>query len=200
MKDCKIRCCFVLLFGLALSSTAWAQWPSDPMLNLALADGTNDQVQPKLLPLSNGNWYLTWFNNNPNGNPPFGYDVYVQALDPGGVELGPHNGIRVADLGLSSTQDYGMDVDTAGNGLVVFLDDREGTNEQVTAAKISHGGTLLWESSAFSLPTTTPASMGIPKLRARVTATSWWDGSMTAASCCRNLIPMATLCGAAELC
>jgi len=164
MNNCKIRCCSVLLLGLVLSSTAWAQWPSDPMLNLALADGTNDQVQPKLLPLSNGGWYLTWFNNNPNGNPPFGYDVYVQALDAGGVELGPHNGIRVADLGLSSTQDYGMDVDTAGNGLVAFLDDREGTNEQVTAAKISRGGTLLWGKLGIQLTNDDSSFHGNPKI------------------------------------
>ena len=144
MKSWRVRCCIILVAGIALSSTAWAQWPSDPMLNLALADRLNDQVQPKLLPLSNGSWYLSWFDNNADGHPPFGYDVYVQALDAGGVQLAPHNGIRVADLGLSSTEDYGLSVDTAGNGLVAFLDDREGDNEQVTAAKISPKGMMVW--------------------------------------------------------
>ena len=135
---------YMVLLVVTLSSAAWAQWPSDPNVNLALADGANDQVQPKLRPMAGGNWYLTWFNNNPDGQPPFGYDVYVQALDAGGVERGPHNGMRVADLGLSSTEDYGMDVDAAGNGLVAFQDDREGDNPQITAAKISSAGVLLW--------------------------------------------------------
>ena len=138
------RSIFILVFGFVIISTAWAQWPSDPSKNLALANGADDQVQPKLRPMLNGDWYLTWFNNNPNGNPPFGYDVYAQGLTAGGVEIGPHNGIRVADLGLSSTEDYGMDVDTAGNGLVAFQDDREGDNLQITAQKISPKGVLLW--------------------------------------------------------
>ncbi|MFZ0287068.1 MAG: hypothetical protein WAL32_17710 [Terriglobales bacterium] len=139
MKTRIIRCCIVLIAGLALTSTAFAQWPSDPMLNLALADGPGDQVQAKLLPMPNGDWYLSWFDN-----PGRGYGVYVQALDPGGVPFAPLNGLPVAKLGLSSTEDYGLSVDTAGNGLVAFLDDREGDNEQVTAAKISPSGQLLW--------------------------------------------------------
>jgi len=163
MKSWMIRCCLILLFCFGIASLSWAQWPSDPMVNLALADGINDQVQPKLRPLSNGNWYLTWFNNNPNGSPPYGYDVYVQELDAGGVEQAPHNGFRVADLGLSSTQDYGMDVDTSGNFLVTFLDDREGSNEQVTAAKISPTGQLLWGKLGIQL--TNDASFhGNPKI------------------------------------
>jgi len=140
MRNSAIRLFFILLWV----SVAWAQWPSDPNANLALANGADDQVQPKLRAMSNGNWFLSWFNNNPNGHPPFGYDVYVQGLDAGGVEIGPHNGIRVADLGLSSTEDYGMDVDAAGNGLVAFQDDREGDNVQITAQKISSKGQLVW--------------------------------------------------------
>ena len=144
MKNWTVGCCMVLIAGLILTSTALAQWPSDPSVNLALANGANDQVQPKLLALPNGSWYLSWFDNNPNGKPPFGYDVYVQALDAGGVHLARQNGIRVADLGLSSTEDYGLSVDTAGNELVAFQDDREGSNLQITAAKISPAGQLVW--------------------------------------------------------
>jgi hypothetical protein len=121
------------------------------MVNLALADRVNDQVQPKVLPLANGGWFLSWFDNNPNGHPPFGYDVYVQSLSAGGVERGQHDGLSVADLGLSSTQDYGLAVDSEGNGFVAFLDDREGANEQVTAAKVSPSGVLLWRKLGVQL-------------------------------------------------
>jgi hypothetical protein len=144
MKSWRVRCCIALIAGAGLTSTAWAQWPSDPMLNLALAVGPGDQVQPKLLPLPNGSWYLSWFDANPNSPPPIGYDVYAQSLDAGGVPQGPHNGLLVADLGLSSTEDYGLSVDTAGNELIAFQDDREGPNVQITAAKISPTGQMLW--------------------------------------------------------
>jgi hypothetical protein len=143
MKSWNIRC-IVLIAGITLTSTAWAQWPSDPLLNLNLAEGPGDQVQPKLEPLPNGSWYLSWFDANPNSPPPIGYSVYAQSLDAGGVPQGPHNGIVVAHLGLSSTQDYGLSVDTAGNELIAFQDDREGSNVQITAAKISPTGQMFW--------------------------------------------------------
>src|ERR1700691_3253694 len=146
MKTLAARLCIFLIAGIALTSTAWAQWPSNPALNLDLADGIGDQVQPKLLPSQNGGWYLSWFDN-----PAHGYGVYVQGLDPGGVPLAPHNGLRVANLGLSSTEDYGLSVDTAGNELVAFLDDREGSNVQVTAAKISPRGQMVWGKMGIQL-------------------------------------------------
>ena len=141
-----VRYAIVLAFGLILVSAAWAQWSTDPAKNLALADkgNGNDQVQPKVRPLSNNGWYVSWFDADPNSPPPVGYDVYLQRLNPGGVEQFRHDGIKIADLSNSSTEDYGLDADTAGNALLAFLDTREGSNEQVTAAKISPAGKALW--------------------------------------------------------
>ncbi len=159
MKSWRVRCCIVLVTGIVLASTAWAQWPSDPSLNLSLADGVGDQVQAKLLPLPNGSWYLSWFDN-----PAQGYGVYVQALDAGGVPLAQHNGLQVANLTLSSTEDYGLSVDTAGNELVAFLDDREGSNPQVTAAKISPAGKLVWGTLGIQLTSDPSSFHGNPKI------------------------------------
>ena len=50
----------------------------------------------------------------------------------------------LADRGFSSTEDYGLAVDTAGNALLAFRDDR-GDFIQITAAKVSPAGTVLWE-------------------------------------------------------
>ena len=135
-----------LLTVLFFSACAWAQWSSDPAKNLAIADkgDGNDQVQPKLAALPNNGWYVSWFDADPSSPPPIGYDVYLQRLSAGGVEIGPHNGILVADLGNSSTEDYGLDVDSHSNALLAFLDDREGDNQQVTATKINPYGKALW--------------------------------------------------------
>ena len=71
----------LLVLALTLATSAWAQWSSDPSQNLALSNIPGaDQVQPKLLPLPDNNWYVSWFNNNPNDPPPQGYDVYYQLL------------------------------------------------------------------------------------------------------------------------
>jgi len=136
----------VALFALAFSAAAFAQWSSDPSLNLALADNDNgsDQVQPKLVPLKNFGWYVSWFDSNPFSSPPAGYDVFYQRLSKYGVEQLRHDGQHVAKLSNSSTEDYGLDIDTQGNALLAFLDTREGANQQVTAAKMSPSGKALW--------------------------------------------------------
>jgi hypothetical protein len=136
----------VLAISLTLVQSAWAQWPSDPSKNLPLANRkNNDQVQPKVRPLPSGQWYVSWFDSDPSSRPPIGYNVYVQLLSATGVKLlGPHRGDRLADLGNSSTEDYGLDVDTAGNALLAFLDTREGSNQQITAVKVNKLGKRLW--------------------------------------------------------
>ena len=62
------------LLTIACVSSAWAQWSSDPMVNLALAANPNgsDQVQPKLVPLKQIGWYASWFDSNPATSHPQG--------------------------------------------------------------------------------------------------------------------------------
>ncbi len=139
--------CFAVVFsGLTFSARAFAQWSSDPSLNLALANNSNgsDQVQPKVVPLKNYGWDVSWFDSNPFSPPPVGYDVFYQRLSKAGVEQFRHDGLHVAHLSNSSTEDYGLDVDAQGDALVAFLDTREGANQQVTAAKMNSSGAPLW--------------------------------------------------------
>jgi hypothetical protein len=148
-----IRIAVISVLGLTLAGSAWAQWSSDPSQNLDLSNIAGaDQVQPKLLPLPNNSWYVSWFNNNPNDPPPNGYDVYYQMLNANGVEQFPHDGVQVAKLTLSSTQDYGLAIDASGNALLAFLDDRrDPNNPQVTAAKMGPDGQPLWGPSGVAL-------------------------------------------------
>jgi hypothetical protein len=149
----RIWCAVAFSFCLILSSSAWGQWSSDPSVNLPIADkgSGNDQVQPKIKPLPSNGWYISWFDSDPTSPPPVGYDVRVQHLSRAGVEQLPHLGKLVADLSNSSTEDYGLDVDTAGNALLAFLDTREGSNQQVTAAKIGPGGKAIWGAKGVQL-------------------------------------------------
>ena len=151
MKN-KMALITVLIMCLTVVPAAWGQWSSDPATNLPLADKlNNDQVQPKVRPLPNNQWYVSWFDSDPNGPPPIGYDVYLQRLDASGVEQFPHDGTMVADLSNSSTEDYGLDIDNWGNALLAFLDTREGRNQQVTAAKMDANGNPLWGTNGVQL-------------------------------------------------
>jgi hypothetical protein len=154
---------FALILGLI--APAFAQWSSNPAVNLALADDANgsDQVQPKLVPIQNQGWYISWFDNNPSAPPPLGYSVFYQQLNPGGYEQYLQGGIEVAALSNSSTEDYGLSLDTSNNALLAFLDTRENVNQQVTAAKMSVSGTASWGPLGVQL-TNNYASNAVPKI------------------------------------
>ncbi len=123
---------------IALSVSAPAEWSTSPATNLVVADRSGEQVQPKIVATGDGGFYISWFDNSAGG-----YDVYLQRLDAVGDEQWAHNGVLVADRSYSSTQDYGLSIDTAGNALLAFRDDRDGP-DKVTVSKISPDGTLLW--------------------------------------------------------
>ena len=161
----RVRYVVPIVLTVVLTCTAFGQWSNDPSKNLALADNPDgaDQVQPKVLPLSNGGWYVSWFDDDPQSKKPIGYSVFLQRLTPGGVEKYQHGGVEVAHLGVSSTEDYGLDIDTQGNALLAFLDDREGSNEQVTAEKMSHSGHRLWGTRGVQL-TNDQSSHAAPKI------------------------------------
>src|SRR5689334_11827219 len=70
MKTRLVATLAVLVF-LALSQSAHAQWSSDPAVNLPLADTPGaDQVQPKVRALPNNQWWVSWFDSDPNSPPP----------------------------------------------------------------------------------------------------------------------------------
>ena len=173
-RNC-VLLCLLLVLVLTLATSAWAQWSNDPNQNLALSDIPNaDQVQPKIVPLSDNGFFVSWFNNNPNDPPPHGYDVYLQRLNAGGYEQLPHDGDQIAKLTNSSTEDYGFDIDSQGNALIAFLDTREGSDQQVTVMKISPGGVPLWGPNGIQVTAGNPGAHN-PK----VTATS--DGGVVVA-------------------
>ena len=65
-----------------------------------------------------------------------------------GNEQWAHNGVLVADRDFSSTQDYGLDIDAAGNALLAYRFDVAGV-AQIAAQKIAPDGTLLWGDSGI---------------------------------------------------
>ncbi len=127
-----------LLLALA-AGPAEAAWSNDPASHVVVADGASEQVQPKLVATADGGCYVAWFDNAAGG-----YDVRLQRLDATGNELWPHNGVLVADRSFSSTQDYGLAIDSAGNALLAYRFDTGGSGVEIFASKVDPTGALLW--------------------------------------------------------
>jgi hypothetical protein len=124
--------------ALLLAPAAMAQWSADPTKVVVIADRPGAKSQPKIRSTQDGGCYVSWLDDGTGG-----YDVYLQRLDDRGQEQWAHNGILVADRGFYYTEDYGLDVDAEGNAVLAFRDDR-GIDVQITVAKVSADGTLIW--------------------------------------------------------
>lgn len=163
---------FASWIGLAFLSVGapfcFAQWSVDPAQNLIVADGTAEQVQAKLVARDDGGFYVSWLDASS------GYSVRLQRVDALGVEQWAHNGIVVATRNFSSTQDYGLAVDSAGNALLAFRYNDNGGTAQILAQKISPAGAPLWGNPGIFL-TADPGGANAPK----ITGTS--DGAAAAA-------------------
>lgn len=128
----------VLAAACILGPAAQAQWTNSPASANVLAAVPGEQNQAKIRPTQDGGCYVSWFDNRIGG-----YDVYLQRLDWRGVPQWAPNGLLIADRGFSSTVDYDLTVDAAGNALVTFNDDRPGSN-QITVNKVDPAGNMLF--------------------------------------------------------
>lgn len=175
MKDHRLRFA-VLCSCLLVASTVYAQWSSDPSVNLSLSAGTNGNFGPiKNLPLPNNGWYVSWFYQNLNDPPPQTFAIYYQLLDPAGNEKFSHNGILVANIALGQLYDNGFAVDAAGNALFSFIDGRtDPSHPQVTVMKMSNLGQPLWGRSGVTLTASAGSYVGT-----RIAATT--DGNYAVA-------------------
>ncbi len=135
----------IIIALLVWAPSVHAAWSTDPAVNLAIADRTADQAQPKIAPTSDGGCYISWFDNAAGG-----YDVYLQRLDAAGDEQWAHNGMLIADRSFSSTEDYGLDVDNYGYAVLAFRDDRFGAT-RITAVMVDPDGAMLWGANGIQL-------------------------------------------------
>lgn len=139
--------CIILGLLAAVSATASAEWPSDPYLNLAIADRTSEQSVPHVAMTSDGGCYVGWYDLS------FGqYAVCLQRLDASGNELWPHNGIPVSGHPqLSYVSDWDLIADADDNAVLVFSDVRDGGDRDPHAYRIDPAGNFVWGPDGITL-------------------------------------------------
>lgn len=136
--------CFTLLL---VSTPAYAQWNDDAALNTLIADKGGEQIQPKIANHPEGGAYISWLDSASGG-----YDVFLQRIDAEGNLLWDAEGVLIAERGFSSTEDYGLSVDSDGNALLAFRDDRQG-GVRATAQRVDAEGNLLWGEAGKDITT-----------------------------------------------
>ena len=142
-----------IALALLCAPVANAQFPSDPATPKVLAGAAGDQVQPKVARLADGTFYMSWYDSST------GYDAFVQRFDAEGNPMWAGGPVRAIDASFSSTEDYGLTVDAAGNAVVVTR--RSSPALGIVAQAISPQGAVLWGAGGVLLSTTT--SVNSPK-------------------------------------
>lgn len=132
--------------ALAMAPCSLAQFTSDPATPKLLASGTGDQVQPKVARLADGTFYMSWYDSSTS------YDPFVQRFDASGNPMWAGGPVRALDATFSSTEDYGLTTDAAGNAVVVTR--RSSPALGIVAQAISPEGAVLWGSGGVLLSTT----------------------------------------------
>jgi hypothetical protein len=135
---------FLLAF---LTPALHAQWSTSPATNLPVADGVGEQALPKVAILSDGGCYVGWFDNRSGA-----YAVYLQRLDPAGVEQWPHGGILVsANPQSTSLVDWDLICDSQDHCVLTFTDTRAGGDLDVYAYRIAPNGAFVWGNNGMAL-------------------------------------------------
>lgn len=164
-----------ILLVVLLAPGAFAQWSDDPTENLLISSTTTSHVQPKIVPTSDGGFYISWFGNA-------GFNVYLQRLDADGVPQWAEGGILIADRSFSSTEDYGLSVDAEDHALLSYRFETGG-NIQAAVQRVSPDGALLWGANGL-IASDDPGNVASPIITsaghdAVVAWTSYSDGSIT---------------------
>ena len=132
---------------LAFAATAAAQWPTTSTPNLPIGDFANEQTLTKIAATSDGGCYLGWFDSRSGG-----YAVYLQRLDPAGVEQWPHGGILISNNPQStSLVDWDLICDSEDHCVLSFTDTRAGGDLDIYAYRITPAGTQLWGANGVAV-------------------------------------------------
>ena len=124
--------------GLAVSASA--QWSGDAGLNTEVVTATSDQDVSKLAVANDGSSWHGWFDFQPGG-----IQVRVERLDADGNQTFGSGGLLVSDNPQNtSTVDWDLRADAAGNCMLTFTDIRNGGDNDVYAYLIAADGTMLW--------------------------------------------------------
>ena len=151
----------ILLLLLVISSgSLFAQWSSNPALNLTVCDTTGEQVLPKIATTSDGGCYIGWFDARSGG-----YAVYLQKLNALGVKQFPAGGLLISNNPQSSSLvDWDLAVDDSNCCVLAFTDTRAGSSINPYAYRISPSGQFLWGANGIALTDSVAVFQANPKV------------------------------------
>jgi hypothetical protein len=139
---------FVLVLGVLFAplTRAWAAWPHDPTVNLAVCASSGDQWNPVSVTDGAGGVIVAWYDWR-SGNA----DVYAQRYDAYGRALWTASGVLVC--GATGDQTNLRIVTDNSSGAILGWQDGRGTASKVFAQRVNSSGTPLWTANGVGMGT-----------------------------------------------
>lgn len=151
---------FITVLLLLISASTFAQWSSDPAVNLTVSDLTGEQVLPKIALTSDGGCYIGWFDQRGGS-----YAVYLQKLNSQGVKQFAADGLLISNNPQSSSLvDWDLAVDDSNCCVLAFTDTRAGSSINPYAYRISPSGQFLWGANGIALTDSVNVYQANPKV------------------------------------
>lgn len=150
----------ILLLLVISSGSLFAQWSSNPAVNLTVCDTTGEQLLPKIAATSDGGCYIGWFDSRSGS-----YAVYLQRLNSLGVKQFPAGGLLISNNPQSSSLvDWDLAVDDSNCCVLAFTDTRAGSSINPYAYRISPTGQFLWGANGIALTDSVTVYQANPKV------------------------------------
>jgi hypothetical protein len=133
--------------GLLGPPSAFAAWPSDPLVNVPLCTEAADQTTPVVVSDGAGGAIVAWADAR-DGN----RDIYVQRISPDGLLLWAPGGVALS-AAAGDQANPTIIADGAGGAIVTWHDFRSGATYDIYAQQVSAAGAPQWTADGVEICT-----------------------------------------------
>ena len=138
----------ILLFNISVEIT-FAEWPSDPTVNVPICTEAGDQLSPQLVSDGSGGAIIMWVDHSETG-----LGIYAQRVDASGTILWTTNGVPISPSG---EPQYTIVSDGSGGAIITWLGFGSETFFDIYAQRVDASGTVKWAADGVPICTASDA-------------------------------------------
>jgi hypothetical protein len=135
----------ILLFNIWTGVT-FAEWPSDPTVNVPICTAAGDQSDPQLVSDGAGGAIITWMDYR-SGN----WDIYAQWVNSSSTMLWTTDGVPICTA--AGDQNTPQLVSDGAGGAIITWEDMRSGNNDIYAQRVDSSGVALWTTDGVPICT-----------------------------------------------
>ncbi len=132
------------IYAQSIDANGIPKWTAD---GVPICTAANDQTVPVIVSDGAGGAIISWSDSR-NGN----YDIYAQRINANGVVQWASDGVAISSA--ANDQIYSaITGDGADGAIIVWYDNRNGTDNDIYAQRINASGTVQWTANGVAICT-----------------------------------------------